>query len=63
MSEPLCEVCNDDGWVAYPVWADATKQKLIVRKVVCPRGCPLADPDEPDVQPALFITGDEVPFK
>lgn len=46
---PLCNVCQDDGWIAYPTWANPAKTKVRIRKVICPRGCPLANPDEPGV--------------
>ena len=48
-----CEVCQDDGWLAYPTWADAEKKVARVRKVACPNGCPLANPDEPGVLPTF----------
>ena len=46
-----CTVCGDDGWIAYPVWADAAKTNVLIRKVACPRGCPLKNPSEANVLP------------
>ena len=54
-----CEVCQDDGWIGYPVWADSNRRNIRVRKVACPHGCPLADPAEDDVL-ATFPPGEEV---
>lgn len=48
-----CPVCQGDGWIAYPTWADAEKNTIRIRKVACPRGCPLANPDEKGVLPTL----------
>ena len=48
-----CSVCQDDGWLAYPTWADAGKKVIRIRKVACPNGCPLANPDEKGVLPAF----------
>jgi hypothetical protein len=48
-----CEVCQGDGWLAYPTWADTDKKVIRIRKVRCPRGCPLANPDEEGVQPTF----------
>jgi hypothetical protein len=48
-----CDVCQDDGWVAYPTWADAEKKNIRIRKVACPHGCPLANPDEQGVLPTF----------
>jgi hypothetical protein len=45
----MCALCQDDGWVAYPTWGDAAKQTIRIRKVRCPRGCPLQNPDEAGV--------------
>jgi len=45
----ICTVCQDDGWIAYPTFADVERKVIRIRKVRCPRGCPLADPDEPGV--------------
>jgi hypothetical protein len=53
MIMPHCTVCNDDGWVAYPTWLDSAKQKVVIRKVACPNGCPLRYPDEPGVLPTF----------
>ncbi|HZF23994.1 MAG TPA: hypothetical protein VE030_11085 [Burkholderiales bacterium] len=44
-----CAICQDDGWIAYPTFADAEKQVIRIRKVACPRGCPLANPTEEGV--------------
>jgi hypothetical protein len=49
----LCSVCQDDGWIAYPIWADGEKNKIRVIKVACPCGCPLLDPNEPGVLPTF----------
>ena len=45
-----CPVCQGDGWIAYPTWADDAKQNIRIRKVACPRGCPV-DPNEKGVLP------------
>jgi hypothetical protein len=53
-NQPLrfpCALCQGDGWIAYPTWADAEKKNVRIRKVACPRGCPLKDPDEEGVLP------------
>lgn len=44
-----CLLCDDDGYVAYPTWADDTKKLIRIQKVRCPNGCPLANPDEEGV--------------
>ena len=49
----VCDLCQGDGWIAYPTWADACRKQLRIRKVACPRGCPLADPNEPGVLPGF----------
>jgi hypothetical protein len=49
----MCSVCADDGWIAYPTFADAEKETVRIRKVRCPRGCPLANPNEPNVLPGF----------
>ncbi len=49
----MCPYCQDDGWVAYPTWADAAKKTIRIRKVRCPRGCPMANPDEIGVLPTF----------
>lgn len=49
--DAVCDVCQGDGWIAYPTFANTTKTKFLIRKVACPRGCPLANPDEPGVLP------------
>jgi hypothetical protein len=54
-----CSVCKDDGWIAYPTWANATRSVIRIRKVACPRGCPLADPNEENLLPD-FPHDDEV---
>ena len=54
-----CDVCQDDGWIAYPTLVDAAKKRISIRKVACPRGCP-PDPNEPNVLPT-FPKDDEVP--
>jgi hypothetical protein len=46
-----CTVCQGDGWIAYPSWADDAKTLIRIRKVACPNGCPLADPNEKGVLP------------
>jgi len=46
-----CPVCDDDGWVALPQWADHLKQLIKIKKIACPRGCPLKDPTEAGVLP------------
>jgi len=48
-----CAMCQDDGWVAYPTWADADKKSIRIRKVRCPRGCPLRNPTEAGVLPTF----------
>jgi hypothetical protein len=48
-----CPACQGDGWIAYPTWADAEKQVIRIQKVACPRGCPLANPDETGVLPTF----------
>ena len=48
-----CTICQDDGWLAYPTWADAAKTTIRIRKVRCASGHPFADPDEPGVLPAF----------
>lgn len=55
---PVCEVCQGDGWIAYPTFADAEKTQIRIRKVACPRGCALADPNEPGVLPDFPEKGD-----
>lgn len=30
-----CPVCNDDGWVALPLWANKEKSKVRLCKVRC----------------------------
>jgi hypothetical protein len=47
-----CEFCQDDGWVAYPTFADASKETIRIQKVACPYGCPLKNPDEEGVLPS-----------
>jgi hypothetical protein len=54
-----CRLCQDDGWVGYPTWGDSAKETIRIRKVRCPRGCPLANPDEAGVLPT-FPQDDEV---
>jgi hypothetical protein len=44
-----CNICQGDGWVAYPTFADPCKKIIRIRKVACPRGCPLANPNEKNV--------------
>lgn len=44
-----CRICGDDGWIAYPTFADAAKTIIRIRKVRCPHRCPLKDPTEPNV--------------
>lgn len=46
--EVRCDVCLDDGWIAYPTWADAEKKMIRIQKVACPHGCPI-DPNEKGV--------------
>ena len=46
-----CDICQGDGWLAYPTFTDASKTTIRIRKVACPRGCPLANPEEPGVLP------------
>ena len=46
-------MCMDDGWIAYPTFSNVTKKWIRIRKVACPRGCPLADPNEPGVLPTF----------
>jgi hypothetical protein len=54
-----CSLCQDDGWVGYPTWGDSAKATIRIRKVRCPRGCPLKNPDEQGVLPT-FPQDDEV---
>jgi hypothetical protein len=47
MTSP-CPICDGDGWYAYPSLLP-DKGTIYIRKVVCPRGCPLKD-NEPGVE-------------
>ena len=58
-----CTVCQGDGWIAYPEFADAEKKKILIRKVACPRGCPLADPNEKGVLPDFPAPRKEPPIQ
>lgn len=49
----ICNLCEGDGWIAFPEWADPEKKNILIRKVACPRGCPLANPTEANVLPNL----------
>lgn len=55
---PSCDLCQGDGWIAYPTFADAEKTQIRIRKVACPNGCPLADPAEVGVL-ATFPAGSD----
>jgi hypothetical protein len=35
-----CSVCDNDGWVALPLWADKEKKKVRIYKVKCRCGKP-----------------------
>lgn len=52
--EANCSTCGDDGWYAFPSWAEPGKT-ISIRKVRCPNGCPLKDPEEPGIEETAAV--------